>query len=250
MKWLNRFTVIALLLVFLPVSATAAPDLHHGWDTILKKHVSNGLVHYRNIGKKQHLLDKYLDKLAKVDISSFSRQEKLALWINAYNAFTVKLILKNYPVKSIRKISRPWKQKVWKAAGQVVSLDHIEHEILRKQIKEPRIHFAIVCASIGCPDLVPFAFRAEKVNQQLDEVARGFFGSSKHFRVEKNGDRAVIYISKIFSWFGEDFGKNKEEKVAFILPYLEKTTAEKLKTAGSVKFKYLGYDWNLNEMDN
>jgi hypothetical protein len=192
------------------------------------------------------VLDGYLEKLEKEDISSYLPGHELAFWINAYNAFTVKLILNHYPVKSIRKISNPWGQRVWKVAGQTLSLDHIEHKILRKEFKEPRIHFAIVCASIGCPDLQDFAFRGDKINEQLVLVARKFFASAKHFHIKKDGDTVIIYISKIFDWFGKDFGKNKEERIAFMLTYLDQSTADKIKKAKSLKIKYLDYNWNLN----
>lgn len=222
-------------------------NLHNTWDKLLRQHVSKGLVDYKAFGRQQHELNSYLKKLETTDVSEFSRQQKLAYWLNAYNAFTVKLILNHYPIKSIRKISRPWKQRTWKAAGQVVSLDHIEHNILRKELEEPRIHFAIVCASIGCPDLQPFAYQSPHIEKQLDKTARQFFSSSKHFYIKEDGKTIIIYISKIFNWFGGDFGKNKREKVTFMLPYLDKSTADKLKKAKSFKFKYLSYDWNLNE---
>jgi hypothetical protein len=221
-------------------------DLHSTWNDLLQKYVKGGIVDYKGMAGEVKVLDRYLARLGKEDIFTYSPAGKLAFWINAYNAFTVKLILNYYPVKSIRKISNPWGKRIWKAAGQTVSLDDIEHKILRKRFKEPRIHFAIVCASIGCPDLQSFAYRGEKINDQLAMVARKFFASAKHFEIKANGDRVVIYISKIFNWFGSDFGKNKEERIAFMQPYLDQTTMSTIKKAKIVKFKYLDYDWNLN----
>ncbi|MCP5105991.1 MAG: DUF547 domain-containing protein [bacterium] len=241
--------ILSVMVSWLWLGASDDEGLHDTWDKLLKDNVSKGLVSYKSFGRRQHLLNGYLEKLGTTDLSGFNREQKLAFWINAYNAFTVKLILKHYPVKSIRKISRPWKQRIWKAAGKTVSLDEIEHKILRKELKEPRIHFAIVCASIGCPDLQPFAFRSGLLQKQLDDSARHFFASSKHFKIKEAGEKVIIYISKIFSWFGEDFGDNKKEKADFIQRYVDKTTADKLKKAKSFKFKYLGYDWNLNERD-
>jgi len=237
----------ALLMVFAVLTAGGDSDLHKTWDTMLQKYVKNGQVNYKGFARDVKQLDGYLEKLDKTDVSTFSREEKLAFWINAYNAYTVKLILNHYPVKSIRKISRPWKQRIWKAAGKTLSLDDMEHKILRKELKEPRIHFAIVCASIGCPDLQGFAFTGDHVNKQLDRAATQFFASRKHFYFETDEKKVKIFISKIFSWFGEDFGDNKEQKVNFILRFLEKPDAEKIKKAASIKIKYLGYDWNLNE---
>jgi hypothetical protein len=228
------------------LSTGEAPGLHSTWDGLLKKHVKKGLVDYKGFHADRIRLNRYLRKLEKADLSSFSPQQKLAFWINAYNAFTIKLILNHYPVKSIRKISRPWKQRIWKATGKTVSLDEIEHKILRKEFKEPRIHFAIVCASIGCPDLQSFAYVPGKIEAQLNLAAQQFFGSRKHFYIEEEGNTVKIHISKIFKWFGEDFGKSKKERAAFMQKYLGKTTAAKIKKAASLKFKYLSYDWNLN----
>jgi hypothetical protein len=223
------------------------PSPHTTWDHLLKKHVKNGLVDYKGFAKDIKRLDNYLDQLNKANISGFSKEQKLAYWINAYNAFTVKLILNHYPTKSIRKISRPWKRKEWNAAGKPVSLDQIEHKILRKEFKEPRIHFAIVCASIGCPDLQPFAFTAGKLEKQLTLAAKQFFSSPKHFQLDRDGDRVIIRISKIFSWFGKDFGADKRERAYFMFPYLDIETGNKIKMAETIKFKYKSYDWNLNE---
>ncbi|MCP5050509.1 MAG: DUF547 domain-containing protein [bacterium] len=241
---------IVMMIIFamaLVVTAGDSDGLHGSWDKLLQKHVKNGVVNYKGFQKDRIQLNRYLGKLEKEDISAYSREEKLAYWINAYNAFTVKLILDNYPVKSIRKISRPWKQRIWKASGKTVSLDDIEHKILRKEFNEPRIHFAIVCASIGCPSLQGFAFSPAKIEEQLSQSARVFFSAPKHFYIKEDGEKIIIFISKIFKWFGGDFGKNKAEKAAFMTPYLDKTSADKIRKAGSLKFKYLGYDWNLNE---
>ena len=238
--------VVVNLVLFSLLTAGGTPDLHSTWDYLLQKYVKGGIVDYPGVAGEVKVLDRYLARLAKENISAYSPAGKLAFWINAYNAFTVKLILNHYPVKSIRKISNPWGKRIWKAAGQTVSLDDIEHKILRKEFHEPRIHFAIVCASIGCPNLQGFAYRGDKIEAQLTLAAREFFASGKHFNVKADGDRVVIYISKIFNWFGSDFGGSKEDKIAFMRPYLDQATANTIKRAKSVKFKYLDYNWNLN----
>lgn len=238
--------LLGLLMLTSPTFARV-PPLHETWDQLLKKHVKDGWVDYKGFNRDVKQLDYYLDQLAKLDVSRLSGDEKLAYWVNAYNAFTVKLILNHYPIPGIRKISRPWKRKEWKASGKMVSLDHIEHEILRKNFKEPRIHFAIVCASIGCPDLQPFAFYAAKIEEQLTHAAKHFFNSTKHFELKQKGDYVTIHISKIFSWFGKDFGGDKRTRANFMLPYLDEKIALEIKKAGKLKFKYKSYDWNLNE---
>jgi hypothetical protein len=240
------FLIIGCLVLFPGVVGAETSGLHVTWDKLLQKYVKDGTVDYKGFSGDIKVLDSYLEQLEKKDLSNCSPEEKLAFWINAYNAFTVKLILNHYPIESIRKISNPWGRRVWKAAGQTISLDHIEHKILRQEFKEPRIHFTIVCASIGCPDLQNFAFRGDKIEEQLGLAAGKFFASAKHFRIKKDGDTVIIYTSKIFNWFGKDFGKNKEERIAFMLTYLDQSTADKIKKAKSVKIKYLDYDWNLN----
>lgn len=237
--------IIVFITCFL-LTAGETPGLHAVWDKLLHQYVKAGTVDYKGFSSDTKLLDRYLEKLEKKDLSTCSPEEKLVFWINAYNAFTVKLILNHYPIKSIRKISNPWGQRICRAAGQTLSLDHIEHKILRKEFKEPRIHFAIVCASIGCPDLQNFAFRGDKISEQLVRAASKFFASAKHFRIKKQGNTVIIYINKIFNWFGKDFGKNKAERIAFMLTYLDQSTADKIKKAKSLKIKYLPYDWNLN----
>jgi hypothetical protein len=177
--------IIGCLVLFTGVVGVETSGLHNTWDKLLHKYVKDGIVDYKGFASDIKVLDGYLEQLEKENISGYSPAEKLALWINAYNAFTVKLILNHYPIKSIRKISNPWGQPVWKVAGQTLSLDYIEHKILRREFREPRIHFAIVCASIGCPDLQSFAFRGDKIKEQLDLAAREFFASAKHFRIKK-----------------------------------------------------------------
>lgn len=243
-------STVVLVLVWFLFSLGAADkidDLHATWDKLLKKHVKNGLVNYKGFANDVKQLDSYLETLEKTVISSYNREQKLAFWINAYNAYTVKLILNHYPIKSIRKISNPWGKPICKAAGRILSLDFIEHKILRKKFKEPRIHFAVVCASTGCPDLQSFAFQPGTLNDQLALAARKFFASPKHFYLKEDKNTIIIHISKIFSWFGKDFGKTSKERTAFMLPYLDESTEKKLKQAKSLKFKYLSYDWNLNE---
>ena len=147
-------TALIILTILLATSGTPAAeqappaDLHAAWDVLLQKHVSDGNVDYKAFQRSEAQLDAYLATLGATDPSSLSRNGQLAYWINAYNAFTLKLILNHYPVKSIRKLERPWKQRFWMAAGKMHSLDQIEHAILRRKFKEPRIHFAIVCAIV------------------------------------------------------------------------------------------------------
>ena len=191
-------------------------------------------------------LNGYLNTLEKADIENFSRPALLAFWINAYNAFTVKLILNNYPLKSIKDIKKPWKQKIWIASGKRLSLDDIEHEILRKKFKEPRIHFAIVCASKGCPPLYGKAYQSKTIMGTLNEISRSFFTSPRNFSIEQSGDVVTVYLNRIFKWFGDDFGRNNQERIDFIRPYLSTNYSDMITGAGKINVKYLDYDWSLN----
>ena len=237
------------------VIAGEQPTMHEGWNAILNEHVSDGgLVNYKALLKKPGPLNDYLDVLANTQASSLSREGKLAYWINAYNAFTVKLILDNYPITSIRKIEKPWKQKVWRAGGVNVSLDEIEHDILRKRFKEPRIHFAIVCASIGCPDLWNHAYTEKAIDKELTSAARKFIGSRKHVRVAEETNfvgrpATVLRVSSIFKWFRKDFiVSGKADIAAFVAKHADQKTAASIRAAENVKIKFLSYDWNINEL--
>ena len=241
------------LAILTSTAALAAPGLHDAWDALLKERVKDGVVDYAGIHADAAALDGYLATLAKTDPASFTREETLAYWINAYNAFTVRLILDHYPLGSIRDISRPWKRDAWTAGGRVYSLDHIEHKILREQLKEPRIHFAIVCASIGCPNLHSWAFTGTDVEAQLDKAARLFMQSPKHVRVETAKDwlgrpKKTLHLSKIFTWFKGDFTKGGTQTVPeFVASYATDEVRAFIKKAGpGVGTDALSYDWKLN----
>ncbi len=209
---------------------------HSTWNTLLQTHVSDqGNVDYKGIKKNAVELDTYLMQLAKTSpTESWSKDEKLAYWINAYNAFTVKLILDNYPLKSIKDINKPWDKKFIPIGDDLLSLSHVEHKILRK-MNEPRIHFAIVCASYSCPNLLNKAFKAECIDKQLSKATKAFISSDKN-----NITANKIEISKIFSWFADDF-KQDGTLIDFLNTYSEIQISKKAKK------KFMDYDWSLNE---
>ncbi len=210
---------------------------HKSWHNLLQKHVSpEGNVDYRGFQNDVAELDSYLSDLSSnAPTENWSKEEKLAYWINAYNAFTVKLILDNYPVASIKDISRPWDQDFFKIGGEDFDLNTIEHTILRK-MDEPRIHFAIVCASASCPKLINEAYEADTLEKQLSEVTRDFLADTRRNRITP--DR--LELSKIFSWFDKDF-KEEGTLIEFLQPYTE------VKVSKKAKVSYLTYDWSLNE---
>ena len=211
--------------------------IHASWNVLLQQYVdADGNVDYRSWKKSQTDLDKYIQLLEKTPPANYwDKNDSLAYFINAYNAVTVKLILDNYPLKSIRDIKDPWDSKSLNLPNNRLTLNDIEHKVLRK-MDDPRIHFAINCASASCPQLSNEAFRASKVQKQLEEATALFINdTSKNQISEKN-----IGLSKIFLWFSKDFG-SKKERIAFIQKYSQKPFKD------NAKIKYQEYDWSLKE---
>lgn len=210
---------------------------HTIWSTFLQNHVSkDGHVDYKNIKANNTELTNYLNQFVEISPSkTWKKNEILAYWINAYNAFTVKLIIDNYPVQSIKDIKDPWDQIFIPIDGDLISLNDIEHEILRK-MDEPRIHFAIVCASESCPKLQNKAFVADKLEEQLTNATKEFLGDNTKNRITKN----ELELSKIFKWFSKDF-KQKGSLIDFLNQYSEVRISE------DAKIKYLDYSWELND---
>jgi len=213
----------------------------------LKIEGAQTLVNYKQLKKSPRQLDAYLETLSnlkKSEYDRFSKDQKLALMINAYNAFTLKLMRDAWPVKSIRDLgslfTNPWKKEFFKLLGQERHLDWIEHEVIRKEFNEPRIHFAVNCASIGCPALRQEAFIASKLDSQLEEQAKMFL-NDKSKNTIKNGK---AYLSKIFEWYGDDF--IKEEKNILIV--LNQWRDDKFKEDS--KIDYLDYDWAANSFES
>lgn len=211
---------------------------HSAWDKLLKKHVnSQGMVDYKGFKNDSAELDKYLDFLSKQNPSNdWSVQELLAYYINIYNAGTVKLIVENYPVKSIKDIDGNWTKGRVSIGKKELSLGGIENGILRK-MNEPRIHFTINCASISCPKLMNEAYTAGKINEQLDRATREFINSDKNEISASNPK-----VSSIFDWYQKDYKINdKQDVIGFINQY------SKIKINPSATLMYKDYDWNLND---
>ncbi len=210
---------------------------HSQWNALLQKHVSaNGKVNYKGFQKDSKQLQSYLDLLAaNVPEKSWSKNAILAYWINAYNAFTVKLILDNYPVKSIKDIRDPWGKKFFTLGDKKYSLEEVEHEILRK-MDEPRIHFAINCASYSCPDLLNEAFTEADLEKQLTKTAKSFINDKSKNTIMAN----KIEISKIFDWFAGDF-----KKKGSLIDYLNQYSTVKINSKAKISYKE--YNWSLNE---
>lgn len=212
---------------------------------LLQRHVRDGAVDYGGLKHQEALLDQYLDDLAGIDPDGLSDKERFAFYVNAYNAWTLKLILDHYPgIKSIKDAGSlwqsPWKKKIVRIHGSLLTLDEIEHDILRPQFRDPRVHFAVNCASKGCPPLFGVPFNGRDLDQQLDRVTRSFINDPTRYRMD--GD--VLYVSRIFKWFAEDFD---DDPIGFFRKYADGDLQTELQARSQdLRVKFLDYDWSLN----
>jgi hypothetical protein len=240
-----------ILGLFQPVSAAGFD--HSRFDQVLKAYVNDqGLVDYNGIAEDQ-AFTAYIESLQSTDLDSMSRDGQLAFWINAYNAVTLDKVIKWKPKKSVRETLIPG---VWTStkffttrentvAGKRLSQDDIEHEILRKQFNDPRIHFAIICASSSCPPLPRFAYTEENVQPKLEEETRKYINSERGTRIDLAEN--TLYLSKLFDWFAGDFESKAGSVRDFIKPYLDEKTLAFLERGP--KIAYLDYDWSLNAQE-
>lgn len=241
---------------FLFVSGAFAQK-HSLFTDVLNKHVKNGLVNYKEL-KKDKRLDVYLTQLTNTVPEKLGRNEKLAFWINAYNAFTLQVIIENYPIESINELhtggriighilgKTVWDKEFITINNKKYSLNDIEHKILRK-MDEPRIHFAIVCASISCPSLLSEAFEPDKIITQLQSQAIEFINDNSRNSFDLKNRKA--YLSKIFDWFDEDFGDSEKEVLKYVSQFVPKNINKDIKNNLSEwEISYKDYDWNLNKI--
>jgi hypothetical protein len=218
---------------------------NHIYALLLKKYVTNNHVNYDGFKKDEKLLDEYLAVLSRTHVKQLSKNNRFAFYINAYNAFTIKLVLTKYPgINSIKEVgsffSNPWNKKFILLQGKTITLDHIEHKILRPKFKDPRIHFAINCASKSCPPLRNEPYKGDTLESQLNDQARKFINDKKNTFIKRD----TLFISKIFKWFEKDFSDNP---ILFIKRYAFEDLKEKLDSSGeNIKISYLNYDWTLN----
>ena len=260
--------LIALAAFLVSVNALALDQSHKAWDELLKKHVKyaeNGnasRVSYAGFAKDRAQLKAVLDdysKVGKAEFDAWTKPQQQAFLINAYNAFTVELILTRYPdLKSIRDlgsfVSKPWSKKFFKLFGEDSYLDFIEHEMLRKPgvYDDPRVHVGVVCASIGCPMLRNEAFVAERLDAQLEDAMRRFLSDRKRNRYDPHSRK--LEISKIFDWYGKDFEKGhkgygsvKATMARYADQLADAPEDRALVKAGKADVAFLDYDWSLND---
>jgi len=246
--------MIFLLLVFIPDSTIAKSFNFSDWGILLKKYIDSSTIdgiRLNTVNYRMLQSDPIFSQLVS-DLESFlpselqTHEEKLAFWINVYNVFAVKIVTDNYPLKSIKDIGglfkSVWKHKAGVIGGKEYTLDEIEHEILRK-MEEPRVHFAIVCASVSCPDLAKEVFGPERLNEQLNIQTKVFLTNpGKGMKVDAASKK--IFLSSIFDWFKEDFG-SRGGVLEFIHPYAATKDRQVLKHS-SLRIFYIKYNWRLN----
>lgn len=266
---LKHLLLPCLLLITVNITHASANGFDHGiWHNLLQKHVymirqgQASEVDYKGFQQDRNMLQTYLSSLSKVSMNEFAswdKTERLAFLINAYNAFTVKLILTRYPkldsIKDLGSLFRsPWENKFIPLLGETHSLDDIEHGMIRHpgDYNEPRIHFAVNCASIGCPALLNEAFTGKTLEQQLEKATKAFLEDRTRNRY--NPTRKRLEVSKIFSWYKKDFERGWRGWHSlndFFAHYADSLTdnaqSKQVVSAGTVRISYLDYDWKLND---
>lgn len=252
-------SVVFCLVFFLPLFPSVhAQETHQQLTTVLQKYVKDGLVDYKYLCQDQGFKD-YTRWLSMQNPSHMGPQDSMAYWINAYNAFTLQLICDHYPVRSINDIhtgglllgsalkKTAWDKPFISIQGQAYTLNQIEHKILRQQYKDPRIHFAIVCAAKSCPPLRWEAYEGFRLDQQLDDQARIFLVKRTDLNSFDEKNRTAK-MSMIFKWFRGDFGNSTKQLLIYLSRYLPAATADSIKTAPERwQIKFNPYDWSLNE---
>ncbi len=281
---MNRFCGLfrfCAVIVTLGACSAAGASLENGfygdYATALKEFIDNkGMVNYKLLKAKPAKLQAFIAAIGSLDESTYEQwndHAKIAFWLNAYNAITLKAIIDNYPIKSsffkslkfpknsIRQIDGVWDKIKFNVMGKKFTLEDIEHKILRKRFDEPRIHTAMVCAAMGCPPLRNEPYQAEKLVLQLEDQSRRFLLDPKKFKIDH--EKGIVFISLIFKWIGDDFIKsyapNKSYRghegseaavIKFIIEHLpEKLKKQWLVNSRMYKISYLDYDWSLNEQN-
>jgi hypothetical protein len=246
-RYAIRSSILSLVLTmcYLTTGWSEGMVEHNLYAGLLKQYVKDGVVDYQGFKNEEATLDAYLKMLEQTNAEVLSRNEQLAFFINAYNAWTIKLVLGGYPgIGSIKDLggllSSPWKKEICRIGGRVISLDELEHKIIRPRFQDPRVHFAVNCASRSCPPLLSEPYQGNNLERQLDAATRAFINNPQTNRLAGE----TLYVSRIFDWYMADF---KTGVVDFFLKYAEGDLRERLKAnKDRLRIEYLGYDWSLN----
>ena len=221
---------------------------HEDFSTLLESGVREGLVDYEVFEARRAELDSYLDRVAEADLAALSGPHLKALIINAYNAYTIQSILDHPEVTSIRQIDGVWDSRTHRFGGFDVTLDNLEHNILRPYFKDPRIHMAVNCASMSCAPLPPWAFEGDRLDDQLEEWTTDFFATPKYLDVDDD----ELKVSKLLDWYGDDFTAadalpRAETLLDFVLDYAPERIVDWVDSQdGAVELRFFDYDWSLN----
>ena len=258
MRSILPIPLLAVWLTFVSSYSWAFDHNHEVYSGLLKAHVSwtsdehASSVNYATLSSDIEKLNQYLTDVADVSqkaFDKFTKKERLAFLINAYNAYTLQWVTQEHQnIKSIKDLGTlfrsPWKKKKFLLFGELVSLDHIEHDLIRRpgNFDDPRIHMAVNCASIGCPALRPEAFVAARIDEQLNDGVSRFLSDESRNRIEGS----VLYVSKIFSWYEEDFAKESGSLVQWLKQYWPQRNESGL-NGNKYEIKFLDYDWSLNK---
>ncbi len=252
-----RLIVAAAVFLAAPVFSQSFDHAHEAWDGLLKRHVavldagSASQLRYAGMAQDRATLKSYLDSLSAVGEAEFkgwTRPQQMAFLINAYNGFTVEKILTRYPeIRSIwdfgKVFGNPFKDEFFFLLGRKGSLDWIEHQVLRKQYRDPRVHYAVNCASIGCPMLREEAYVAERLERQLEEQATRFLSDRTRNRVAQGR----LEVSQIFDWFKEDFEPREKYFARYARLLAERPEEQQRLLQGRAPLSFLAYDWSLND---
>lgn len=236
-----RSLPLLLLLLLAPLPAQAKLDLST-WNNLLNAAVNKGQVDYAQWRDNRHF-DALISQIAATDTGSMNRQEKLAFYINTYNILAARGILNGRSPDGVVGRYLYFKRDTYTVAGSQISLHQLEHEWIRP-LQEPRVHFAIVCASQSCPILQSEAYTADRLDEQLDAAARGFINDPTRNRFDPAANRAEL--SSIFKWFEEDFEQAAGSVQAYLAPLVANKEVAKRLASGDLTVRYLSYDWNLN----
>lgn len=248
-------TLLALIFgcLALPCLAADGFDLTHArFGRVLAAVVKNAKVDYAKLKADPVELDAYLKEIAAVPATDFARwaeADRLALLINLYNAQTLRLIINHHPLKSIRDIGTlpgaAWRELIVRQGGQIMTLSHLENKVIRVDYSEPRIHFALVCAAVGCPPLRGEPYVGAHLNAQLDEQTRVFLAETEKNRFD--AATGTLHLSPIFKWYDKDFTKPAGSLAAYVKPFLPEPQRDAMTNTAKVKVKFTDYDWALNE---
>ncbi len=223
---------------------------HTPFDRLLAKYVSlEGQVDYQKLATEAHALDAYIASVAQCPFDQLGRDEKLALLINAYNAFTLRLILDHNPIRSIKDIpaQKRWDHVRWRIGANMWSLNQIEHKQIRPHFKEPRVHFALVCAAVGCPPLRNEAYRADQLDAQLEDQTQAVHQRSRWFQYDKHANR--VKLTPLYRWYSGDFEQIAGSVLNFAARY-HRPLAQAIENGQQPEIQWLDYDWSLNSQNH